>query len=194
MSKHSILSLLMAVLFGSVLCIPAALAEPTDNGKESTEQEAPSVVPAALMQHTPIVNTKVNTKAKVFFIYQSRSLCGICVHETPEIVKLYKKMHGKGAELIMINVDATPDAALTWAKKAKMKFPIYFHNDAASIPFPYEGEGLLPCMVAVDADGNKLGEANASNVVPFLKKWKQLVKQVEKEQKEQQKDGSSDPS
>lgn len=148
-------------------------------GKEESD-DLPAV-PAALQGKEFIVPTKLNTKAKVYFIYQSRSTCGICVHEAPAIADIYKKMKGKSAELVMLNIDAKKESAQKWAKAAKMKFPIVAPGDGAGVPFPYSGGGLLPCMVAVDAEGNKLGEANGDKVVAFLQDWKKIVRDYEKE-------------
>lgn len=173
------------------LCNPVnyadAATEKTDRAAQKedakeTEEELP-MVPAALKDKEFLLPVKVNTKAKVYFIYQSRSICGICAAEAPAIVKIYKSMHGKGAELVMLNIDADKDAAVQWAKREKMKFPIVPPGGDKGIPFPYEGEGLLPCMVAVDADGNKLGEANAGKVPDFLKDWKKMVREVAKASK-----------
>ncbi len=152
-------------------------------GKEAgTDAELPKV-PAALKEKEFLLPVKLNTKAKVYFIYQSRSACGICVAEAPAIVKIYKTMHGKGAELVMLNIDKDKESATKWAKAEKMKFPIVPPGAASGIPFPYTGEGLLPCMVALDANGNKLGEANARGVAEFLKGWKKMVREVEKASK-----------
>ncbi len=149
-------------------------------GKEGDAEAELPKVPAALKEKEFLLPAKLNTKAKVYFIYQSRSACGICVAEAPAIVKIYKSMHGKGAELVMLNIDSDKEAAVRWAKAEKMKFPIVPPGASSGIPFPYTGEGLLPCMVALDANGNKLGEANARGVAEFLKGWKKMVREVEK--------------
>lgn len=149
------------------------------------EKELPKVPAAILAAEADFVTpAKVNTKAKVYFIYLSRYSCDICVAEAPSIVKTYKNMKGKGAELTMINIDEDKETAAKWVKKEKMKFPVVAPGKGSAIPFPYDGPGTLPHMVAVDADGNKLGQANGSGVSDFLKNWKQLVREVEKKEKE----------
>ncbi len=153
-----------------------------DKNTETTEAELPKV-PAVLKDKKFVLPAKFNTNAKVYFIYKSRSTCGICVAEAPAIVKAYQSMRGKDAELVMLNLDQNKDVAAKWAKSSKMKFPIVAPGDAAGVPFPYGGEGLLPIMVAVDADGNKLGEANASGVSAFVTDWRKLVRKLKKEEK-----------
>ena len=147
---------------------------------EEAEEELPSV-PASLQGRQFVTKATPDTKAKVYFIYQSRYMCPVCVAEAPAIVAAYKKMKGKGAELVMLNVDADEETAAKWAKKAKMRFPIVSPTDRAGIPFPYTGSSKLPCMVAVDAHGNKLGEASGSQVAEFVaSNWKQYVKDIKK--------------
>lgn len=145
-------------------------------------------VPAAILAAEADFATpaKVNTKAKVYFIFRAGYGCGrgYCVEEVPSIVKTYKNMKGKGAELTMINTDSDERWAAKWVKEEKMKFPVLAKSKGSGIPFPYDGPEALPHMVAVDADGNKLGQANGSGVSDFLKNWKQLVREVEKKEKE----------
>lgn len=177
------------LLIVSFVVLPSSAVAVDKKGEEKTgiateDAELPKV-PASLQDKEFLIPAKLNTKAKVYFIYKSRSTCGICVAEAPEIVKIYRSMHGKDAELVMLNIDSSKEAAIKWAKNSKMKFPIVAPGDARGIPFPYKGEGILPCMVAVDADGNKLGEANAGGVPAFLKDWRKMVRKLDKEEKAQ---------
>lgn len=177
-----------AVLF-SVVCAPAAQAAKQD---DEDVAELPAV-PASLADRKYITKSKPVTDAKVYFIYQSRYMCPNCVAEAPEIVAIYKKMKGKGAELVMLNVDADDETAAKWAKSAKMRFPIVSPTDRAGIPFPHTGKGSLPCMVAVDAEGNKLGQAEGRQVAEFLSSnWKQYVKDIKKAEKAAAKNKSKD--
>lgn len=178
--KRTCFAILLCMLFGIMLSIPAV------NGQED-EPELPKV-PASLKDREFVLPTKPNMKAKVYFIYQSRYACSICVAEAPEIVKTYKSMKkSKSAELIMLNIDKDTATAAKWAKDVKMKFPIVAPGKAEGIPFPYDGAGLLPMMVAVDAAGNKLGQANGGDVAEFLKTWKKYVREVTQKEKEEAK-------
>lgn len=188
-------------------CAPATWAQEGDTPKEpkktkkaadDEEEENLPAVPAALKGKDFVLPAKLNTKAKVYFIYQSRSTCSICVAEAPAVADAYKRMKGKKAELVMLNIDADKKVAAKWAKDAKMKFPIVAPGEHAGVPFPYEITGeaqmLLPQMVAVDAEGNKLGQANGSNVAAFVRDWKKVVKEYEKGEKKKssKKSGSAE--
>lgn len=178
-----LLMLPVCVAVMTVSCLPMALGQEDGEGKtpKKTKVEELPAVPASLQEKEFVVPVKLNTRAKVYFIYMSRSTCSICVHEAPKIVEIYKKMKGKAAELVMLNIDSNKDVALKWAKDAKMKFPIVAPGEGRGVPFPYAAGGLLPHMVAVDAEGNKLGEAGGGKVAAFLQDWKKIVRDYEKE-------------
>ncbi len=183
---------LMVGLFCAVAWNPSfAMAAPAAT-EASADAELPSV-PASLQDRQYITKARPDAKAKVYFIYQSRYMCPTCVAEAPAIVAVYKKMKGKGAELVMLNVDADDETAAKWARKAKMRFPIVSPTDRSGIPFPHTGSSKLPCMVALDAHGNKLGEASGAEVAEFLSaNWKNFVKDIKKteatEKKSKQRD------
>ena len=177
---------LLSIVLLSALCgaaiTPCAFAK-KDEAAEVSAAELPTV-PASLVDREYVTKSKPDLKAKVYFIYQSRYMCPNCVAEAPDIVAAYKKMKGKGAELVMLNVDSDVETAEKWAKKAKMRFPIVAPNDRSGIPFPHQGSGSLPCMVALDADGNKLGQASGLEVSEFLSSnWKKFVKDQKKKEK-----------
>lgn len=158
-------------------------AKPDKKSKKSKSEEeddtapCPSV-PSAIREKKLVSSAKLDTKAKVYFIYQSRSTCGICVAEIPAILKSYEEMKGRGAEIVMLNIDKDLATAEAWVKKANITFPVVAPKDHQNIPFPYswgEGTNLLPIMVALDAHGNKLGQANGGEVPNFLKSWRVLA-------------------
>ena len=195
--KH-IFSTLLALGLLVSFCMPAiaktdkvdkpAKAEKTaKKAKKAKAEEVDTTdmpaVPASLVNKEFVNGAKLNTKAKVYFIYQSRSACGICVMECPAIVDAYKGMKGKDAELVMLNIDQNKEIAAKWAKDSKMKFPVVAPHDANGVPFPYTGGGTLPCMVALDAEGNKLGEAGGKDVAAFVGDWKKIVRDYKKEEK-----------
>lgn len=194
--KH-IFSTLLALGLLVSFCMPAiaktdkadkpAKAEKTvKKAKKGKAEEVDTTdmpaVPASLVNKEFVNGAKLNTKAKVYFIYKSRTTCGICVRECPTIVAAYKGMKGKDAELVMLNIDASKDVAAKWAKDAKMKFPVVAPGDANGVPFSCSGS-TLPLMVAMDADGNKLAEASGQEVGAFVSDWKKVVKDYKKEEK-----------
>ena len=151
---------------------PAA-AEDTSAAAEETE------LGRRLGQIPLLMQGKPDTRARVYFIYQSRSTCSICVSVEPMITRVYNtRFKGKGAELMMVNLDQSDDAARKWAKGAGMNFPICSAKNGAMVPFPFAFDGqpvTLPCMVALDAAGNKLGQASGPKVVPFMQSWHKLL-------------------
>lgn len=192
-AMKKILGTMCVLLVASFAVQPlAAVAADKQKGDEKAESSAENAelpaVPASLKDKKFVLPVKLNTKASIYFIYKSRSTCSICVAEAPEIVKIYRSMHGKNAELVMLNIDANKDAATKWAKSSKMKFPIVVPGEGKGVPFPYTGPNPLPFMVAVDADGNKLGEANGSDVTAFLADWRKMVRDLKKEKKLQAKE------
>lgn len=177
----------MVGAFCAVSLSPAVVVAASAATEASADAELPAV-PASLQDRQYITKARPDTKAKVYFIYQSRYMCPTCVAEAPAIVAAYKKMKGKGAELVMLNVDADDETAAKWARKAKMRFPIVSPTDRRGIPFPYTGSSKLPCMVALDASGNKLGEASGAEVAEFLSSnWKNFVKDIKKAEAEEKK-------
>lgn len=183
----TLFSLISFAALGSAALTPCVYAA-KDKTEEVSAADLPAV-PASLVDRQYVTKTKPKLDAKVYFIYQSRYMCPTCVAEAPAIVATYKKMKGKGAELVMLNVDADVETAAQWAKKAKMRFPIVAPGDSSGIPFPHTGSDKLPCMVALDAQGNKLGEASGAEVAEFLAgNWKKFVKDVKKAEKEAEKE------
>ena len=137
-------------LFALLLSIVSLIAFPA-HAQEEAEEETLAAIPAILKEAKLVNKAKPNLKAKIYFVYQSRSTCGICVSEAPTLVKEYKKMKRKGCEMVMLNIDATPEKAAEWAKRSKMEFPVISPAVSMScgMPWEYEGRPLLPCMVAM---------------------------------------------
>lgn len=173
---------LYSILAGLALCISAALSA---SAQETAAEDKPALpaLTQALSEKTPVNSAKLNKKASVFFVYKSRSTCGICVAELPMINKAYKEMKGKGAEIVMYNIDADDATAKSWASKGKIKFPMIGPKDHRGLPFPYTQGGLLPYLVVLDAEGNKLDEAGGDKVAAMMANWKTYVTKVKKQKK-----------
>lgn len=174
--KHLLRLLTMA----AVLICGGAYAE-----EEEAETKELARIPQILSQVELINKAKPNLDAKIYFVYQSRSTCGICVAEAPALVREYKRMKRQGCEMVMMNIDNNPEAAEKWVKKARMDFPVIHPSQSMScgMPWNYTGKGLLPCMVAMTPDGTKLGEASGQEVANFVKTWKTLLRDIEQEER-----------
>lgn len=169
-------------------------ATPSVNKKDNATppgDELPAV-PAAILPKKLLNTAKLNTKAKVYFVYMSRHACAICVNELPGILDAYKRMKGKKAEIVMLNCGNIEEDT-KWVKNAKITFPVVAPGESEGIPFPYDGDSLLPFMVAMDPSGNKLGQANGPQVAAFVKGWKKIVKDYEKEERKAAKTKKSAP-
>lgn len=179
--KGILTTILALGLFGTMCWMPTAYAKPdTDSAAEDAADEELAKIPAALVGRDIINGAKLNTKAKVYFLYKSRSTCSICVSVCPAIVATYKKMKGK-AELVMLNTDETREDAVKWIRKSHVKYPVIAPADVKGVPFPFSGGSTMPRMVAVDADGNELGSASGEEVPSFLaNNWKKFVSEQEK--------------
>lgn len=155
--------------------------------EEESSTEQLEAIPQVLANAQYVNKVKPNLKAKIYFVYQSRSACIICVKEAPTLVKEYKRMKRKGCEMVMLNIDKTPEDAEKWVKKAKMTFPVMSPSMCMSsgMPWPYTGRPLLPCMVAMTPDGTKIGEACGPDVSGFVKSWRKLLREIEKEEAKQ---------
>lgn len=164
----------------ALLCCAAPIVA---EDEEATTEEL-AAVPQILSTVKLVNKAKPNLKAKIYFVYQSRSTCSICVSEAPTLVKEYKKMKRKGCEMVMLNIDSSPERAAEWAKRSKMEFPIISPAVSMScgMPWEYTGRPLLPCMVAMTPDGTKLAEASGSEVSELVKDWKKLLREQDKQQ------------
>lgn len=169
--------LALFLFFASLLAFPAP-------AQEETEEETLAAIPAILKDVKLVNKAKPNLKARIYFVYQSRSTCSICVSEAPTLVKEYKKMKRKGCEMVMLNIDSSPERAAAWAKRAKMDFPIISPEVSMScrMPWEYAGRPLLPCMVAMTPDGTKLAEASGSEVGELVKDWKKMLRELDKQE------------
>lgn len=174
----------MNKLFWVILLSFAGLCGFMVHAQDEAAEETLASIPAVLKDAKLVNKAKPNLKAKIYFVYQSRSTCGICVREAPILVKEYKKMKRKGCEMVMLNLDASPEKAADWVKRSKMEFPVISPaiSMRCGMPWDYTGRPLLPCMVAMTPDGRKLGEASGPDVSEFVKDWKKLLNELRKEE------------
>ena len=56
-------------------------------------------------------------------------------------------------------------------------------KDHRGLPFPYTRGGLLPYLVVLDAEGNKLDEAGGNKVAAMMANWKTYVTKMKKQKK-----------
>ena len=147
-------------------------------GKEPTDPLPP--VPAAI-KSGDLLRGRVDARAKVYFLFSASSRDDVCLVHGAELAKIYREMKGKGAELILLSKD-TPAEVQRWAKKHGLRCPILPDaKRSAKLPFPYTGEHIPPYLVALDAHGRKMAEANHDRVLTMLREWHQLVADIQRE-------------
>lgn len=164
----------LVITFG-LACSPSEAKTDTENLPK---------IPAALSGVKYVTETEPKLDAKVYFLFQSHSKCGFCVKHTPEIIAQYKRMRGKGAEIVLLNCDMNDEAALKWAESAGMTYPVVSPTERRKVPFNFDFTAgpppPLPLMTAVTADGEPLGQAGGPGVDDLLKDWRKLVNEAKK--------------
>ena len=103
------------------------------------------------------------------------SWCGPCRQENPNVVALYKELHGKGLNIIGVSLDkdakAWKDAIakdkLTWAHVSNLKD----FNDPIAVMYDIK---MIPSTFVLDASGNVVakdlrGDALKAKVAELLK-------------------------
>lgn len=99
-------------------------------------------------------------KGKVVLIDFWATICPPCVHEMPNLIKVYEKYHEKGFEIIGISLDRDKDSLTTFLKEKKMTWPQYFDGKSfdGKLATLY-GIDRMPTTFLLDREG-KLIEAD----------------------------------
>ena len=89
---------------------------------------------------------KIKLEAKNFIILYSASWCPPCRAEMPHVVTLYKEKISKekDLELVLVSFDQSKEAALAWAEKEDMPFPIISRESLKKVDCAqkYEPNGI----------------------------------------------------
>ncbi|MGC1481523.1 MAG: thioredoxin-like domain-containing protein [Chthoniobacterales bacterium] len=95
---------------------------------------------------------------KHYLFYYSASWCGPCVAFSPDLVRFYKKMKGRGAsfETVLVPSDKTRDAEVAYLKDHRMPWPGIDLDKSPVREVPNNTYGYIPSMILTDADGNIL--------------------------------------
>lgn len=154
-----------------------------ETAAEDTAEEQSVSVADMLREVDFATKVKPRKKANVYFFVRSHSGCGPCRALAPKCNAFYQEMKGKGAELIMLNCGKNAESAKAWAKEVEMNYPVVTPETVGKVKVP--GGGGTPCMVAVTASGEALETAlGTSQCVALMERWKDLVKDARKAEKE----------
>lgn len=97
---------------------------------------------------------------KVVFVNMWATWCAPCVAEFPEIVRLYKKYHAKGLEVIAVSFDSDAPTAIPFLDKQKADFINLLKDpkqDDGEFMMTFEKEwgGALPDSWLFDRNGKR---------------------------------------
>jgi len=93
-------------------------------------------------------------KGKVVLVDFWATWCIPCIVKLPEIQKAYEKFHGKGLEVVGINLDENKEKLEQFAKERKLPWPEYFDGKkwANKLAMKY-GVDATPTTYLLDRDG-----------------------------------------
>jgi thioredoxin-like negative regulator of GroEL len=79
------------------------------------------------------------------------SWCGPCLAEIPNVVKMHKAYHGKGFEVVGINIDDKIEVAAAKVKQLNVPWPTIFDHDEQLAN--YYGITGIPRAILIDQEG-----------------------------------------
>ena len=164
--KKIILTLVLTLVLslGALAAAPAAQAATAQQAAAKDEKPG-SVVAEAVRDIAFLTEKRPNPKAKFYVYLMSASWCAACNVEMPHVVEQYKEMAKKRVEIIYVNGDRTPEAAVAFMKKYKADFPCILTSSPETAKLPgYTLNTRFPWAIVVNAKGEVLESARADKV------------------------------
>ena len=114
-----------------------------------------------LAQVKDVEQLKESAKGKVLLVNFWATWCKPCVHEFPDLIKLYNDYKDKDFEIVFISVDVPEDVnskVIPFLKNQNVDFTTYYNNfDKPEELINYidkNWEGAIPSTYIYDKDGN----------------------------------------
>lgn len=150
----------------------------TENGSETTVDET-LPLKGRLTQVKYLTKKTPAKNARIYFFLRASSFNAESRDFMPTCISLYKKIKGRGAELIMLNEDKSVTDARNWAKESNIKFPIVSPDSVESLDIPAAGQ--LPSIIVLSVSGEELTRGDsAHSCEDILSKWDFYLKQTPK--------------
>jgi len=133
---------------------PAGAQKPASSGRQTLAE----VDAAALRQAI------AKRKGKVVFVNMWATWCAPCVAEFPDMVKLYRKYHDQGLEVIAVSFDDEAAAALPFLSRQQADFTNFLKNRSQEVEtfakgfsreWSEKGMGALPASWVYDRKGEQ---------------------------------------
>jgi len=140
-------TLVIAVIILALIGIVAAF------GKRSDEQPDGEPVNAQMvdMNNRPV--SFEDLKGKVLFVNNWASWCPPCIAEMGSIHQLKEKLKGVDVEFVMVSFDENSEKAVSFMKKRKFDFNLYFPGDE----YPY-ATSSIPATFIIDKNGKTVAQ------------------------------------
>lgn len=171
--------------------IPLLAASLWAQGELAEESERPLSIAAALREVQYLNKIRPHDrKPKVYFFITSHPLCPPCYVMAGELNDIYKKMRGRGGELIVCCLDRNKERVTRWMNESDAIYPIVAYDGIPLIPVPNQTRiygnpgrhsvlesGDIPSLVAVNPKGEMLAHASGRpDCLALLNKWKDCLK------------------